>query len=286
MAFGRKKSKKAHDGVVVDAIGSDPAAIEANASPLGKAFISALDRAVHMQSSVIKAYVNRLRRKNPDASPQEIQEMMDTLFMRAAAGSGAGAGASAAIPGIGFFTGAAAIAGESLLFVDLAALYTVGSAHLRGVDIQDEERRKAIVLVVLLGTQGAAIVDALVGPEAQKIPTRSTISRFSGPTLTQANSLLTRTAMKSVNKRIRRMWLGKIMPLGIGAVAGTMANRKLAQKVIENTKTNLGAPPSEFTEPLEQITIEEQELDRAVSTAGDKRTKLAQAAEFLRLRRK
>ncbi|GAB3080558.1 hypothetical protein [Corynebacterium aquatimens] len=282
MAFGRKKKSKE----IVDAIGSDPAALEANATPLGKAFISALDRAVHMQSGVIKAYVNRLRRKNPEASPAEIQEMMDTLFLRAATGTGAGAGTAAAIPGIGFITGAAAIAGESLVFVDLAALYTVGSAYLRGVDITDEERRKAIVLVVLLGTQGSAIVDALVGPNAQKIPTRATLSRFSGPTLAQANNMLARTAMKSMNKKLRRMWIGKIMPLGIGAVAGTMANRKLANTVIKNVGTNLGAVPGEFPEPLPAETAEEKELDDAVTKDSKDGMGFTRVISFFRNARK
>ena len=45
--------------------------------------------------------------------------------------------------------------------------------------------------------------------------------------------------MRSMRKSQRRAWLGKLMPLGIGAVAGTTANRKLAKQVIEHASEQL-----------------------------------------------
>ena len=142
-------------------------------------------------------------------------------------------------------------------------MYTVGSAYLRGVEISDAERRRAIVLMVLSGAQGAAIVDTLVGPNAQSVPSVKMLSKFSGPTLNQANSLLTRSLMKSLRRRLRRMWIGKLMPLGIGAVAGTMANRALAKKVIEGVGPNLGQPPVEFANELPAKSEAEEEIDKA-----------------------
>lgn len=256
-----KKDKKNQPATTTEK--TDAQLIEQNASFLGRSFITGLDRAVRLQSGVIRAYVDHLRRSNPEASPAEIQAIMDKHFLYAASGTGAGAGGAAAIPGIGFVTGAAAIAGESLVFVDLAAVYTVGSAYLRGVDISDAEHRRAIVLMVLSGAQGAAIVDTLVGPNAQSVPSVKMLSKFSGPTLNQANSLLTRSLMKSLKRRLRRMWIGKLMPLGIGAVAGTMANRALAKKVIEGVGPNLGQPPVEFANELPAKSEAEEEIDKA-----------------------
>ena len=155
--FRNRKDDKKNQAASAPAA-MDAKEIEKNANFMGRTFIKGLDRAVRLQSGVIRAYVDHLRRSNPEASPAEIQELMDKHFMYAASGTGAGAGGAAAVPGIGFFTGAAAVAGESLVFVDLAAVYTVGSAYLRGVDISDAERRRAIVLMVLSGSQGAAIV--------------------------------------------------------------------------------------------------------------------------------
>ncbi len=233
---------------ITDGLGSDPAAVEAKAGPAGRALLKALDRAVSIQSSSVEKYVNRLRRKKPDASPQEIQRLLDKHLLTVVSGSGAGAGAAAAVPGIGFFTGAAAIGVESLVFLDAVAIYTVASAYLRGVDIQDPERRRALILLVLLGAKGSAIVDTVVGDlgRSKGLPTVATMSRFSAPTLGTLNNRLLRTALKQVGKKFRWAWLGKIMPLGIGAVAGTVANRRLAKRAITNSRESLGTPPATF----------------------------------------
>lgn len=236
---------------ITDGIGSDPKAVEANAGRAGRTLMKALDRAVSIQSSSIERYVDRLRKKNPGASPREIQDMLDKRFLTVAGGSGAGAGAAAAVPGIGFFTGAAAIGAESLVFLDIVAVYTVASAYLRGVDVRDPERRRALILLVLLGAKGSAIVDTVVGDlgKSKGLPSVTTMSRFSAPTLGTLNNRLLRTALKQVTKRFRWAWLGKIMPLGIGAVAGTVANRRLAKRAMTNARESLGAPPATFPTP-------------------------------------
>ena len=259
--FGHKKPSTEVDirREIDDATKADPAQLEKDAGPLGRAFINAVDKAVHLQTSSIRAYVDWLRRQNPDASPAEIQKTMDKHLKNTVSGTGAGVGATAAVPGIGLVTGAAAVAGESVLFLDLAAFYAVASAYLRGVDVDDPERRRAIVLTLLMGSKGIAIVDAILGDDATTIPGKSTLAKFSGPTLTQTNNVLERMAMRSLNNQMRRAWLGKLMPLGIGAIAGTTANRKLADGVIENEHDALGAVPAGFATPLPDK--EEQDID-------------------------
>ncbi len=246
------KTADSPEPAIVDALGSDPKSLEAEAGPAGRALIRALDKAVSIQSTAIAGYVDRLRRKNPEATPAEIQELVDKHFLRITTGTGAGAGAAAAVPGVGFFTGAAAIGAESVVFLDAATWYTMASAHLRGVDITEKERRKALILVSLLGAKGTAVVDAFVGGVGQSkgLPTMSTVARFSAPKLGEVNNRLVRTALKSFTRRFRRAWLGKLMPLGIGAVAGTVANRKLTRAVIANTRESLGVVPTAFTSPV------------------------------------
>ena len=235
---------------IEEALREDPTQLEKDAGPLGRAFIGVVDKAVQLQTSTIRTYVDWLRRQNPDATPAEIQKLMDKHLKNTVTGTGAGVGAAAAVPGIGLFTGAAAVAGESVLFLDLAAFYAVASAYLRGEDIEDPERRRALVLSLLMGTKGLAIVDAMLGDDAGKIPGKSTLAKFSGPTLANTNNVLQRIAMRSMRKSLRRAWLGKLMPLGIGAVAGTTANRKLADGVIDNVQSGLGAVPAGFATPL------------------------------------
>ena len=257
--FGTKKKSKdlAVRQEIDEALREDPTQLEKDAGPLGRAFIGAVDKAVQLQTSTIRTYVDWLRRQNPDATPAEIQKLMDKHLKNTVTGTGAGVGAAAAVPGIGLFSGAAAVAGESVLFLDLAAFYAVASAYLRGEDIADPERRRTLVLSLLMGTKGLAIVDAMLGDDAGKIPGKSTLAKFSGPTLANTNNVLERIATRSIRKTLRRAWLGKLMPLGIGAIAGTTANRKLADGVIDNVQSGLSAMPAAFASPLPEKDTDE-----------------------------
>lgn len=240
--FGRRDSK---EQAVTDAFGSDSQALIAESGMAGKILVNSLDRVVHLQRSAIIGYVDWLRSKNPEASPAEIQDLMNKHFVRLATGSGAGAGTAAAIPGIGFVTGALTISAESLVFLDAAAFYTVASAYLRGADITDPERRKALILVALSGSQGTALVDASLTATSSV----SAISRMSPGNVREVNNQLVKIALNQISKRMKQAWIGKIMPMGIGAVLGTMANRKLAAKVVHSTSESLGALPSAFDTP-------------------------------------
>ncbi|MGV0372325.1 hypothetical protein ACUY2A_02865 [Corynebacterium pilbarense] len=257
--FGTKKKSEdlAVRQEIEEALREDPTQLEKDAGPLGRAFIGAVDKAVQLQTSTIRTYVDWLRRQNPDATPAEIQKLMDKHLKNTVTGTGAGVGAAAAVPGIGLFSGAAAVAGESVLFLDLAAFYAVASAYLRGEDVSDPERRRALVLSLLMGTKGLAIVDAMLGDDAGKIPGKSTLAKFSGPTLANTNNVLERIAMRSMRKTLRRAWLGKLMPLGIGAIAGTTANRKLADGVIDNVQSGLSSMPAAFASPLPEKDTDE-----------------------------
>ena len=144
-------------------------------------------------------------------------------------------------------TGVAAVSAESMVFVDAAAFYTIASAHLRGVDIRDSERRRALILITLIGSAGTALVDAAVGnlgkqyaQAQQKTTAASALSRFGMGRVKELNGRLLSLATKRLGKSVRNAWLGKLMPLGIGAVIGTVANRKLAKSVIANAQESLG----------------------------------------------
>lgn len=211
---------------------------ESPRNPAARALVKGLDRAVRIQASTIEAYVDRLRRKNPNATPAEVQETLDKHFLRLVSGSGASAGGASAIPGVGLLTGAAALSAESLVFLDAAAFYSVASAHAHGVDIHDPERRRMIVMMCLLGASGTAVVDALLPAGADRLSVPS-VSRLSGSALGQINNRLLRTVLNRTTKKMAGAWLGKLMPLGIGAVVGLLANRKIAKRMIRHTREAL-----------------------------------------------
>ena len=212
-----------------------------DANRISQGFMDVVNKVVSVQSSVIIGYVDKLKKRNKSASTAELQKLIDKHYLNIVSGTGAAAGASSAIPGIGLISGAAAIGAESLVFLEASAWYILASSHLRGDDIRDEERRRALVLMVLTGSQGSALVDTFIGDVGtlSGMTSAATLSRFSGPTLSGINGRLAKLFMKQATKKLKWAWVTKLLPMGVGAVLGTTANRKLARQVIDHASTQL-----------------------------------------------
>ncbi|WP_424649479.1 hypothetical protein [Corynebacterium matruchotii] len=133
MFKSRSKSQDSSNAVVVtDYVHSDPEVLMRESGLVAKWLVTGLDKAAKLQHKTIVKYVDRLKEKNPQATPAEIQAKLDKHFLLTITGTGAGAGVTAAIPAVGFVTGAAAVGVESLAFLDAATSYAVASAYLRG----------------------------------------------------------------------------------------------------------------------------------------------------------
>ena len=251
-----KTSSRTTQETITDAVGSNVRALEAEAGPAGKVLIAVLDRATKIQTSAIRGYVDKLRKANKDKSPAQIQQLIDKHFIALITSSGAGAGAAAAWPGVGFFLGMGAVAGESTLFLEAAAFYVLASAYLRGVDIHIADTRKSLILVALLGSSGTALVNAALGdvtdPEGKRaVTTAQKLSQATMPRLRNVSNALLQRAGKELRKRARGAVIGKLLPLGIGVVVGSVANRRLGKKLIENTRTSLGPLPISWDTVIE-----------------------------------
>lgn len=229
------KTDEKHSAETLDKLNSQ------DANRISQGFMDVVNKVVSVQSSVIIGYVDKLKKRNKNASTAELQKLIDKHYLNIVSGTGAAAGASSAIPGIGLISGAAAIGAESLVFLEASAWYILASSHLRGDDIRDEERRRALVLMVLTGSQGSALVDTLIGDVGtlSGMTSAATLSRFSGPTLSGINGRLAKLFMKQATKKLKWAWVTKLLPMGVGAVLGTTANRKLARQVIDHASTQL-----------------------------------------------
>ena len=68
------------------------------------------------------------------------------------------------------------------------------------VQFRDPERRKAVVLMAIVGSAGSALVDATVGRES----TVALVSRMTPTSLSTVNKRLMKVALKKVSKS--RAW--------------------------------------------------------------------------------
>lgn len=204
--------------------------------PVAQRFFAAVDRTVAIQEPVIRGYVQRIQGKHGNKSLAEQQKVLDAHFTNLATGSGAGTGGLAAVPGIGTLASLAGIAGESLLLIEVCALYSLASAELHGVDISDPETRRAVVYLAISGATGKDLVAALTADStlgsAKSLRNIARLARSNKSELLKINSVLGRAALRQLRKRFGGAMVQKIMPFGIGAVLGAKANRKIAQDMV------------------------------------------------------
>lgn len=191
-----------------------------------------VDTALKVQRPLAATYVSSLRRKHPDLSEDDLVAHIEKRFSRMLTASGAGVGGTAALPGVGTAAAVVLTAGEGAAFAEACAFLTLAVAEIRGVDMGDAERRRAIVLGVLGGEKGAEIMGKALG--RQGIQWSSVLSGVAPDFVVNAASKqFRRWIRRKVAARLGGVWAGRLIPFGIGAVIGGVGNHLLAKGVID-----------------------------------------------------
>jgi hypothetical protein len=221
-----------------------PADADEEPRAAAKALSHILERGARVQEPAVEAYVTRLRRANPDASPAEIITKLEKRYLTAVMASGAAVGSAAAFPGIGTITALSAVAGETVVFLEATALFVLAVAEVHGIPAGHREHRRALVLSVLVGDDSKGAVRDLVGP-----------GRTNGGWLGESTAALPLPVASQLNNRLLKYFakryalkrgaiaVGKMLPMGIGAVIGGGGNRVMGKKIISNARTAFGPPP-------------------------------------------
>jgi len=121
----------------------------------GKYGANVLDRALLSATSFsadkVKRYVDGIRRKNPHASPEQVIAILSSTFKKLLQSTGGAVGASAAIPAVGTTTALVLTAADLSAFFAAASMYSLAVAEVHGIDTDDPDRRKALLLATVLG---------------------------------------------------------------------------------------------------------------------------------------
>lgn len=216
--------------------------------PAAGVITAALRRAIRLQSGTAKAYVRKLRADHPDESPVQVRARLDSQFLGAVTVSGAAVGSTAAIPGIGTLVAFGAIGAESLVFLEATAFYTLAVAEVHGVDVRTGEHEELLVMTVMLGASGTALLANAVSSSAGPGSSASLATKaLRIPGLAEINKrMMSRFVRKFAVKRAG-LAMGKLAPAGVGAVIGGWGNRKLGRTVVETADATFGAPPSHWS---------------------------------------
>src|SRR5690554_953032 len=103
-----------------------------------------LDKALEAQRPLAVANVERLRRVHPEKSPAELISYLNKIYLAAVTTTGAGAGAAAIVPNVVVQVPVAL--GDLLTFLEASVLYTISVAEIHGLDLEDVERRRLLVM--------------------------------------------------------------------------------------------------------------------------------------------
>ncbi|MBS1690675.1 MAG: hypothetical protein JST91_00390 [Actinobacteria bacterium] len=222
-----------------------------HAGAAARALSLVIERSSRVQAPAVKAYVNRLREHDPDASPAEIVSKLEKHYLAAVMASGAAVGSAAAIPGIGTLAALSAVAGETVVFLEATSVFVLAVAEVHGIPADHRERRRALVLSVLVGDDSKRAVSDLLGP-----------GRTSGAWLSDGAATLPLPAVSQLNTRLLRYFVkryalkrgaiafGKLLPVGIGAVVGGAGNRLMGKKIVGNARRAFGSPPPRWPATL------------------------------------
>jgi hypothetical protein len=220
-------------------------------SASARALSQIIERGSRVQGPAIAAYVARLRRSHPDATPADIIAGLEKHYLAAVTTTGAAVGSTAAFPGIGTLTAISAVAGETIVFLEATAVFALAVAQVHGIPAGHRERRRALVLSVLVGEEGRQAVADLIGPRRTS---GAWLSESAGslplPMLAQLNNRLLRYFVKRYTLRRTTIAMGKLLPMGAGAVIGGVGNRVMGKKIIANARKAFGPPPNRWPATL------------------------------------
>lgn len=228
-----------------------PAVNDEDAGVAARVLSQIIERGARVQGPAVRAYVARLRDGSPQASPADIIGKLDTQYMAAAMASGAAVGSAAAYPGIGTLVAMSAVAGETVVFLEATTLYVLAMAEVHGIPAEHRERRRALVLSVLVGEDSKRAVADLLGPgRTSGAWVSDGAATLPLPALSQLNTRLLRYFVKRYTLKRGALAFGKMLPVGIGAVVGGVGNRLMAKKIVGNAHTAFGNPPARWPSPL------------------------------------
>jgi hypothetical protein len=245
MSMGRSKARSGATPANL------PATIDDDPGAAAKVLSNLIETGSRVQGPAIRAYVGRLRAASPDATPADIVAKLEKHYLAAVMASGAAVGSAAAFPGVGTLVAMSAVAGETVVFLEATAVFVLAVAEVHGIPAEHRERRRALVLGVLVGEESKGAIADLLGPGRTRGAWLSEGAvTLPLPAVSQLNSRLLKYFVKRYALKRGALAFGKMLPVGIGAVIGGGGNRLMGKKIVKNAHMAFGAAPGRWPAAL------------------------------------
>ena len=219
---------------------------EAPGGVRGRVLRAAVERALRVQQPLVTAHIAKIRRKDPGATPDTVIEALGRRYQLAVAGFGAAGGGVAFVPAIGTVASLATATTEAVAALNAAVLYTLAVAEVHRLPVDDMDRRRALVLGIVMGEGGTAMMRKVTGGNDRwaRSVTEAVPLRVLGP----LNNILTRGFVRRYVTRQIGLAVGRALPLGAGVLIGGVGNVVAARAVIRAAERAFGPPPLRWPE--------------------------------------
>ncbi|WP_197523345.1 hypothetical protein [Actinokineospora pegani] len=204
-----------------------------------------MDKAITIQSSLVGKNIARARQRNPEATPAQVIRTLERMYVSSLTGTGAAVGGAAAAPAVGTGIALALSAGEAFTSLELSTLFALSVAEVHGVPLDEVERRRTIVLGILLGEAGSTTIGKVAERTGQHWG-RQLVAKVPVSTLRRVNSVLGRNFVTKYGAKQGIIVLGRVAPFGIGAVIGGGANAAVAALAVRAARRAFGPPPASW----------------------------------------
>ncbi|WP_326948826.1 hypothetical protein OG439_08555 [Amycolatopsis sp. NBC_01307] len=232
--------------------------VPASSGP-GQPVLALLDKAIGMQTPLVRKNIARARQRNPEATPAEVVRTLERMYVSTLAGSGAAVGATAAAPAVGTGIALALSAGEAFSSLELSALFVLSVAEVHGVPLDEIERRRTLVMGILLGQSGSSTIVGKAAERTGQHWARQLVSKVPSTALKQINGVLGKNFVTKYGTKQGIIVLGRVAPFGIGAVIGGGANATVAALAVRAARRAFGPAPESWPRT---------ELDPALPDSG------------------
>jgi hypothetical protein len=135
-------------------------------------------------------------------------------------------------------------------FLEATALYATSLAELHGIRLTNPEKASTMVMAIMLGEEGTALLGTLSGQAAAGGGVGATkhwgnvLSKsLPMPGFSSIRSRIQKAFLKNLLKRQGTALFGRALPFGIGAVVGGAGNLVMGRAVVANAKEAFGPMP-------------------------------------------
>lgn len=222
--------------------------------------VKTIDAVVEKQRPLVVNHLREVRRKNPQLSPEHLIARLEKQYLAAVSTSGAAVGATAVAPGVGTAASLGLTVAETVAFLEASAFFAQAVTEVHGLHVRDPERSKALVMSLMLGSEGSSLVRRVT---EQSLGRGAANDAFWGQLITTtlpsgfvANTIvdyLKRAFLKRMTAQTGKSMLGRALPFGIGAVVGGVGNHILGRHIVRNARDAFGPPPAWFDPDLEPL---------------------------------